>query len=72
MGSFMQVFCLGIFALEFEKKSMSHLKSAPSKLYPKKSLNLEPKNPDFGIFGLAFENAIVIFEIGTFQSLVSE
>ena len=32
-----------------------------------KSLNLAPKMPDIGIFGLKVENYIVIFEISTFE-----
>ena len=30
-------------------------------------LNFGPKTPDLGIFGLEFENNIVIFEIGSFK-----
>ena len=32
-----------------------------------KNLNLGPKMPYLGSFGLEFENAIVIFEIRTFE-----
>ena len=34
-----------------------------------KSLNLGPKTPDLHIFGLEFENIIVIFEISTLDSV---
>ena len=47
---------------------LPHLKSGPSNLLQslpqkKKSLNLGPKMPDLGIFGLEFENNIVILVI---------
>ena len=48
---------LGIFTLEFDRK-----------VWCKKiSLNLGPKMPDLRIFGLEFENDIVIFEMSTFE-----
>ena len=62
----------GYFGLEFKKKLLSYLKSAPSNLSickisrkNKKSLILGPKRPDLCIFWLEFESNIVIFEIST-------
>ena len=72
---------LGTFALEFFKKLLSYLKSAPSNLSnceisqkkneKQKCLNLGPKIPYliFRIFGPEFEKTIVIFEINTFEFL---
>ena len=64
---------LGIFGLEL-KKLLSYLKSAPwnlsnYKILRKKPtyLNLGPKMPDLGIFGLEFENNIVKLEISTLE-----
>ena len=37
-----------------------------------KCLNLGPKTPDFSIFGLEFENNIVIFEISTLKFVKNE
>ena len=52
---------LSTFGLEFKKKLLSYLKSAPSDLSNwkiswknKKSLTLGPKMPYVGIFGLEF------------------
>ena len=36
-----------------------------------KSLNLGPKMPGLGIFGLKFENTIIIFEIGTLKFVLA-
>ena len=56
------------------KKLLSHLKSAPSNfsncqnfVKKLKCLNLGPKLPYLNIFGLDFENNIVIFEISTLE-----
>ena len=55
------------------------MKSAPSNLsnlinFVKKwkCLNLGPKMPYLGIFGLEFQKAIVIFEISTLKSVKTE
>ena len=46
------------------QKLLSYLKLAPSDLYNIK-VCWEPKMPYLGVFGLKFENNIVIFEIST-------
>ena len=63
---------LGIFELEFLKKLLSYLKSAPSnlsncKIFGKKlkRLSLGPKMAYLDIFGLEFENNIIMFETNT-------
>ena len=62
--------CFGIFGLDLKKKLLSYLKSAPSNLSnckillkKQKCINLGPKIPYLGIFGLKFRKTIVIFEI---------
>ena len=56
------------------KRILSYLKSASLNLSTckilgkkQKCLNLVPKMPYLGIFGLEFENSIVIFEISTLE-----
>ena len=48
---------------------ISTLKFVYLQNFPKKQkcLNLGPKTPDLGNFGLKFENNIVMFEIGTLK-----
>ena len=55
------------------KSMVPYLKSPPFKFVylqnfteKQKCLNLGPKVPDLGIFGLEFKKTIVIFEISTF------
>ena len=66
---------LGVLGSNF-KRILSYLKSAPSKFFAKKKfLKFGPKMSDLGIFGLEFENNIVIFEISALvkrQSLLQK
>ena len=66
--------CLGIFGQELEKRTIvileiSTLKFVSLQNFTKKRkwLNLVPRMPDSGIFGLDFEKDIVIFEISTLE-----
>ena len=62
----------GYFWARISKKLLPYLKSAPSNLSnykisrkKQKCLNLGPKMPFWGIFGLEFQKTILIFEIST-------
>ena len=60
----------GYFWAKTLKILASYLKFAPSNFSKKvEYLNLAPKTPDLGIFGLEFENNIIIFEISTLKSV---
>ena len=49
------------------KKLLSYLNSAKNLVKKQKWLNLEPKMPDLGIFGLKFESNVLTFEISTLK-----
>ena len=67
----------GYFWAKVWKKLLSYLRStrlnwsnckiSQKEKTKQKWLNLEPKMPYLGIFGLEFEKAIVIFEISTLE-----